>query len=517
MKKRLLATAAVFAALSANAAFAGTLTLGTNTSTGAAGPTEVAKELIKGAATDFAVNVGTRIASYTPTDINLPGGLIDPQVHGTLIVLSLSDATAKFDSAVASSLIVCSDANEKVAGYVAGNGTSQLSFNGTAATTSIINTINYSIQKTACGTPLAAGDLTVKIPKADTNTGIGLTWKTYATVVNPTVPQDSASAAKIISVVDGVTATVTKLDAVIDSTNNFLDFVTGVTTDDLSVKLTVANIEHPVVPAIGDKVTVKVKPSSKTGLIKATGDAFITGASVVQTTAPGMPAATACTVVSATNVITCQNTATAVTYADTTGVTHVITFTVPGDTAITAKTFTASAELDFATATYADDTIANTSALLVDITDAGKWTVNGFTGILPYLYTGTTPDMTTYCLINNAGSQEATVFVTPNSTAGTPALSSVTSQEIGTIAATKSRLLIFATDNIYFNDAVTSTHQLAPLAGASAIRYSAEILVTGNPKDITINCLQNDPQGSKRILPVLVNAADAPAFQYHTN
>jgi len=132
------------------------------------------------------------------------------------------------------------------------------------------------------------------------------------------------------------------------------------------------------------------------------------------------------------------------------------------------------------------------------------WTPNGYQAVIPYINGSST--FNTICFINNSSSTGAPITLSVQSTESNASLTALSGIAIGTVGALQ-------TMRIDFNSSVTpysysGTTEVAgtaiPLSVQGNDRYSALLSVGANPTAISVNCIQADPAGSKRAVPVLV-------------
>lgn len=129
------------------------------------------------------------------------------------------------------------------------------------------------------------------------------------------------------------------------------------------------------------------------------------------------------------------------------------------------------------------------------------WMSNSYQGIVPYISADSTYG--TICFINNKSTLAAGATADVVSSESGVLLSS---QTIGTIGAgTTVRVDFAGTITTYSYSGSTETAGTpVTLTGLQANdRYSAMINVGSAPANITVNCIQKDPAGSKRAVPVL--------------
>jgi hypothetical protein len=153
-----------------------------------------------------------------------------------------------------------------------------------------------------------------------------------------------------------------------------------------------------------------------------------------------------------------------------------------------------------------------------------NWGLNGYQALLPWLTeTGTfgvnTSGAATYCLVNNSGTSAATmmfnVLATDNST-------SVTGLSLGSLPGNTSRLLIFdangvevadSTNTVIANPQTAAT--LANFGSSVGKRYVGQLTVATPQNNVSMACQQTDAvTGAKRLLPVLVNNANAYSWPF---
>lgn len=323
-------------------------------------PRTVAKEVVDGGTptSPISTNVGLKLTTgeftYIPSDYQM-GVLTDPVVN-----ILVSDGKLSVKGGVIPE--VCLDTT-LVATYLSGSGTSTLIFSGPGK--SMANGLKYTVKKNNCNDNLAADDITLTVPPGLSSTT--LTAKSGTT----TAVHDQASI-KFIDVKPEFTASVSlKADAKIGPALGFKKFSRDGTTDikdDIKIKIEKATLDHPTTTAAGDKTTIKIALTDVSGL-KEDSVSIDQGFS--------------CTFSLTTKIATCTKTAAAA------GVEPTITFTVDGTTVLAERNFTATAEIDFATAGMKDRTVANDFALLKDA-DAGKWVFDATKVYVPLI--GTNPD-----------------------------------------------------------------------------------------------------------------------------
>jgi hypothetical protein len=129
---------------------------------------------------------------------------------------------------------------------------------------------------------------------------------------------------------------------------------------------------------------------------------------------------------------------------------------------------------------------------------------NGYQGIIPYV--SVDPLYTTICFVNNGGTAAAAITADVMSSESVASTTALTGLSAGSVAAKATvRLDIGSTITPYTLSGTTETAGTATTMStlSSVDRYSLRINVAGNPSTITVNCVQKDPAGAKRAVPVL--------------
>lgn len=143
-----------------------------------------------------------------------------------------------------------------------------------------------------------------------------------------------------------------------------------------------------------------------------------------------------------------------------------------------------------------------------------SWTPNGYQGIIPYISASSTYG--TICFINNKSLISAGVTIDILTTESGATLTSLQALSVGSVGSGKTiRVDLSSAITPYSYSGTTETAGTATtLTGLqSNDRYSAQINVGAAPAQVTVNCLQLDPAGSKRAVPVLTQA-DGAAFPW---
>lgn len=134
-------------------------------------------------------------------------------------------------------------------------------------------------------------------------------------------------------------------------------------------------------------------------------------------------------------------------------------------------------------------------------TQVMAWMPNSYQAIVPYLSADSTYG--TICFINNKSTVAAVATADIVSSESGVLL---TSQAIGSVGAGKTVRVDFAstiTPYTYSGSTETAGTPVTLTGLQTTDRYSAMINVGSAPANITVNCIQKDPAGSKRAVPVL--------------
>ena len=143
-----------------------------------------------------------------------------------------------------------------------------------------------------------------------------------------------------------------------------------------------------------------------------------------------------------------------------------------------------------------------------------QWLSNGYQGIIPYASASST--YLTICMINNKSGTSAPITADILSSESGAALTSLNGLSLGTLAAQGTMRVDFAssiTPYTYSGGAESAGTPISLTGLESNDRYSAMINVGGSPTQIYVNCIQVDPAGSKRAVPVLTQANSAFPWQ----
>jgi len=143
-----------------------------------------------------------------------------------------------------------------------------------------------------------------------------------------------------------------------------------------------------------------------------------------------------------------------------------------------------------------------------------NWTPNGYQGIIPYI--SASSSYKTICIISNKSSASAPATLDLLSTESGATLTSLSGLSLGTIAAQGTVRVDFDSSiQPYSYSGGTETAGTATtLTGIqSNDRYTAMINVGASPTQVTVNCMQTDPAGSKRAVPVLTQTGGSTVWQ----
>lgn len=133
------------------------------------------------------------------------------------------------------------------------------------------------------------------------------------------------------------------------------------------------------------------------------------------------------------------------------------------------------------------------------------WTPNGYQGIIPYINGSSTFD--TICFISNKSSQSAPVTVSILSTESGATLTGLQGIAVGTVPAAGTMRVDFTssvTPYTYAGGVETAGTPIALTGVQGNDRLSAILNIGANQQQVYVNCIQADPAGSKRAVPVLV-------------
>lgn len=148
------------------------------------------------------------------------------------------------------------------------------------------------------------------------------------------------------------------------------------------------------------------------------------------------------------------------------------------------------------------------------LTTVMTWTPNGYQGLIPYISTQSA--FSTICIVSNKSTASATLTVDILSSQSGASLTRLSGLSLGSLAGQGTMRVDFASQitPYTFSGGVETPGTPIALTGlADRDRYSALINAGASPTVITINCIQNDPAGSKRMVPVLTQTSASNPFQ----
>lgn len=194
-------------------------------------------------------------------------------------------------------------------------------------------------------------------------------------------------------------------------------------------------------------------------------------------------------------------------YAGNVAATNMVTVCadVLGNTTINPRTITGAVNVTYSGTGAQSPGISSYGTLMT-------WSSNGYQGIVPYISADSL--YKTICMINNTGTTSAAVTVDVQTAESGATLTSLQALSLGTVSANGTkRIDLASTLTPYTYSGTTETAGTATtLTGVqSNDRYSARINVAAPPASVTVNCIQLDPAGSKRAVPVL-NAGSTPGY-----
>ncbi|MBF0558434.1 MAG: hypothetical protein HQL08_06600 [Nitrospirae bacterium] len=133
------------------------------------------------------------------------------------------------------------------------------------------------------------------------------------------------------------------------------------------------------------------------------------------------------------------------------------------------------------------------------------WLPNGYQGIVTYVSGSSTYN--TICFVSNQSSTSAPVTLSVLTTESGATLTALQSISLGSVAGKGTMrvdLSQTATPYTYASSTETAGTATTLTGVASNDRYTALFNVGANPSSVTVNCIQADPAGSKRAVPVVV-------------
>lgn len=163
-----------------------------------------------------------------------------------------------------------------------------------------------------------------------------------------------------------------------------------------------------------------------------------------------------------------------------------------------------------------DITVSGTGAndpALDPYTTLMSWVSNGYQGLIPYLNAQSIYG--TICFINNKGSVSGPVTADILSAESGASLSALSGLSLGTLTGASTMRVDFAssvTPYTYSGGTESAGTAIALTGLQSNDRYTAQINVGADPSQITVNCIQLDPAGSKRAVPVLTKPSSLGSY-----
>jgi len=148
------------------------------------------------------------------------------------------------------------------------------------------------------------------------------------------------------------------------------------------------------------------------------------------------------------------------------------------------------------------------------LTTIMQWVSNGYQGIIPYISALST--YRTICFISNKSTASGAVTVDILSSESGATLTGLSGLSIGTLAAGGTMRVDFDSEitPYTYSGGTESAGTPTSLTGIqSNDRYTAMINVGASPTQIYVNCIQLDPAGSKRAVPVLTQAGSSYPWQ----
>jgi len=135
---------------------------------------------------------------------------------------------------------------------------------------------------------------------------------------------------------------------------------------------------------------------------------------------------------------------------------------------------------------------------------AGSWVTDGYQGVVAYMSANSA--FTTICFLSNPTTAAANVFLDILAAESGAALTGLTNLSVGSIAAGGLMRVDFnANVTPYsFTGGAEVAGTAIPLTGLNAAdRYVARFTITAAKTSIVTNCIQLDPAGAKRAVPVM--------------
>lgn len=342
-------------------------------------------------------------------------------------------------------------------------------------------------------TPIIGGHaLTLKFP-ASTSSGATVTVAASATTGGGTaITGATVSAATQFTVTNQFSQTITADTAAIDFATGRVKIIPNTSTTAGTLDQTTANAwaTNNATMTIGytqttsDKLDITLA-GSMTGISRICwNDATCASTSTTKFT-----------------ISTTANTATySVSYATAVGdFDSKITFVVDGTTVLSPRTFTVTTVNNAGSGSVLDRT-------LLSAKDFYSLTLASYQAIIPYISANST--YKTICFINNGYTLAAPAVVDILTTESASSLTSLTNLTVGTVAVNGTTRVDFdanITPYTYASGVETAGTAVA-LGFNAGDRYSAKLTVNAAAANVTVNCIQLDPAGSKRAVPVLSSA-----------
>lgn len=179
---------------------------------------------------------------------------------------------------------------------------------------------------------------------------------------------------------------------------------------------------------------------------------------------------------------------------------------VKGNAALQSRTIKAAYDINVGT--------GGNDPALDTYTTVMSWTPNGYQGIVPYMNTQSI--YATICFINNKSTLTGAVTADILTSESGATLTSLSGLALGTLAALGTMRVDFASSitPYTYSGGVETAGTAVPLTGLQENdRYSVLINVGAAPSQVTVNCIQLDPAGSKRAVPVLTQIGASNPYQ----
>jgi len=149
-----------------------------------------------------------------------------------------------------------------------------------------------------------------------------------------------------------------------------------------------------------------------------------------------------------------------------------------------------------------------------------SWVSNGFQGIVPYINGSST--FATICFINNMSAASGSVTASILTAESGASLAALAGLSVATLPPGQTMRVDFTQSGstvvmipYTYSGGTEIAGTAIPLTGiATNDRYSAIINVGASPTQVTANCIQLDPAGSKRAVPVLTQSGSSAPWNY---